>query len=163
MLITILYFWPTSWKYITFCSNSNTLSIILKGFTALQTSGLFKNQKKTNLSLYYFITTVILPNINLERLELFRPWGIASEPVPFSWRRQAYMTLTLLTSKHSAHKPPGAKNCLNILKKLRVANQNDGYVFLHRSWKGFYISCATPIWRLFLFIIKLSENEIDFC
>ena len=28
-------------------------------------------------------------------------------------------------------KPPGAKNCLDILK--RVANQNDGCVYLHRS------------------------------
>ena len=31
-----------------------------------------------------------------------------------------------------------------------MASQNDGHIFLHWSWNGFLISCATPNWRLFL-------------
>ena len=52
----------------------------LRGFTALKTPGLFKNQKKPNLSSYnsiWSITTVILPNINLYQLEFLRPWGLS--------------------------------------------------------------------------------------
>ena len=60
------------------------------------------------------ITIILLPKINLEYLELLRPWGRASDPAP--WRPQVNMTLTL---KHSAFKPPGAKNWLDILKKSK--------------------------------------------
>ena len=53
--------------FISWCW-SRTLSIILGGFTALQTSGLFKNYK-TQISLHlnssYIIIIIILPKINL--------------------------------------------------------------------------------------------------
>ena len=51
---------------------SHTLSIIFVGFIALQTSSLVKKQKKIK---FVFITIILLPKINLEHLELFRPLG----------------------------------------------------------------------------------------
>ena len=38
----------------------------------------------------------MLSKINLEHLELLRPWGPASDPAP--WRPQVYMKLTLTLS-----------------------------------------------------------------
>ena len=58
---------------------SDTLLIIFGGFTALKTSGLFKNQKNQICPYKYnnnhIIMIIILPKINLENLELLRPWG----------------------------------------------------------------------------------------
>ena len=75
--------------------------------------------------------------------------------MPAPWRPQVYMTLTWI---HLALQPPGAKNCLDILK--RVVNQNDGSVFLHRSWKGLKMSCATPNWRVFSFKCATIDDAI---
>ena len=63
---------------------------------------------------------------------------------------------------HSALKPPGANNCLDILKKLRVANQNNGCVFFHRSWKGFSISCPAPNWLILLFKLSSQEEGVNY-
>ena len=39
---------------------------------------------------------IMLPKINLEHLELLRPWAGASDPAP--WRPKVYMILTLTHS-----------------------------------------------------------------
>ena len=56
--------------FISWCW-SHTLLIIFVGFTALQTSGLVKKQKIK----FVPITIIMLPKINLEYVELLRPWG----------------------------------------------------------------------------------------
>ena len=62
----------------------------------------------------------------------------ASEPA--SWRPQVYKTLTWT---HSALKPPATGQKLYGYIKVRtVANQNDGRVFLHRSYKCYPVAVA---------------------
>ena len=58
--------------FISWCW-SHTLLIIFVGFTALQTSGSVKKQK--NQMCHVPITIIMLLNINLEHLEVLRPWG----------------------------------------------------------------------------------------
>ena len=67
---------------------SHTLSIISEGFTALKTSGLLKKIKKIKC---IPITTITLPKINLEHLELLRPWGPQSQlPVGFTAHEKGF-------------------------------------------------------------------------
>ena len=53
-----------------------------------------------------------VPNNNYITEDLFRKFGASQALDP--WRPQVCMTLTW---KHSAFKPPGTNNCLDVLKK----------------------------------------------
>ena len=90
---------------------SHTLSIISEGFSALQTSGLFKKQKKSNVSL----TTILLPKVNLEHLELLRPWGLRVSSLEAPGLDDSNLN-TCSALKPRPQGPP-AKNCLDILNK----------------------------------------------
>ena len=97
---------------------SHTLLII---FCRIYSPSNFRFSKKKNKKKIKFvpITIILLSRINLEHLELLRPWE-ASDPAP--WRPQVYMKLTLthiVTMMQLAYLLDGR----SVLNKLLIQNE----------------------------------------